>query len=169
MSSRYYITTPIYYVNGSPHIGHAYTSLAADILARFNRLDGREVFFVTGTDEHGQKVEQAAQASGLDTQSFVDKVSAQFRAMADAMNISYDDFVRTTEPRHKVTAQALWKKVVDAGYIYLGAYEGYYSLRDEAFYAREELSILKLSSSRPTELRGSASSTNLPESTSSTT
>ncbi len=101
MTSRYYVTTPIYYVNGAPHIGHAYTSVAADVLARFNRLDGKDVFFLTGTDEHGQKVEQAAQTAGVDTQSFTDGIAADFRSMADAMDISYDDFIRTTEPRHK--------------------------------------------------------------------
>lgn len=123
MTRRFYVTTPIYYVNGAPHIGHAYTSIAADVMARFHRLAGDEVFFLTGTDEHGQKVEQAAQANGTDAKSFADKVSADFRNMADAMNISYDDFIRTTEPRHITSTQALWKKVADNGAIYLGAYE----------------------------------------------
>ncbi len=123
MTSRYYVTTPIYYVNGAPHIGHAYTSIAADVLARFNRLDGKNVFFLTGTDEHGQKVEQAAQIAGIDTQCFTDGIARDFRSMADAMGISYDDFIRTTEPRHKQAAQALWEKVAANGHIYLGAYE----------------------------------------------
>ena len=139
MTSRYYVTTPIYYVNGAPHIGHAYTSVAADVLARFNRLDGKDVFFLTGTDEHGQKVEQAAQTAGVDTQSFTDGIAADFRSMADAMDISYDDFIRTTEPRHKQAAQALWEKVAANGHIYLDAYEGWYALRDECFYSEDEL------------------------------
>ena len=139
MTARYYVTTPIYYVNGAPHIGHAYTSVAADVLARFHRLDGRDVLFLTGTDEHGQKVEQAAQAAGVDTQAFTDRISGDFRAMADAMNISYDDYIRTTEPRHKQAAQSLWEKVAANGHIYLDAYEGWYALRDECFYSEDEL------------------------------
>ncbi|NHO31022.1 methionine--tRNA ligase [Acetobacter fallax] len=139
MTGRFYVTTPIYYVNGAPHIGHAYTSIAADIVARFNRLAGKDVFFLTGTDEHGQKVEQAAQAAGEEPQAFTDRISADFRAVADAMDISYDDFIRTTDPRHKAGAQALWEKVAANGDIYLGAYEGWYALRDEAFYGEDEI------------------------------
>ncbi|MBS0987632.1 methionine--tRNA ligase [Acetobacter okinawensis] len=139
MTRRFYVTTPIYYVNGAPHIGHAYTSIAADVLARFHRLAGDDVFFLTGTDEHGQKVEQAAQAAGVAPKAFADSVSANFRAMADAMAISYDDFIRTTDPRHIAGAQALWRKVADNGAIYLDAYEGWYALRDECFYGEDEL------------------------------
>ncbi|NHN87595.1 methionine--tRNA ligase [Acetobacter conturbans] len=139
MTGRFYVTTPIYYVNGAPHIGHAYTSIAADIVARFHRLGGDEVFFLTGTDEHGQKVEQAAQTAGEAPQAFTDRISADFRNMADAMNISYDDFIRTTEPRHIAGAQAVWEKVAANGDIYLGAYEGWYALRDEAFYSEDEI------------------------------
>nr|WP_321986626.1 methionine--tRNA ligase [uncultured Lichenicoccus sp.] len=141
MTERYTITTPIYYVNGSPHIGHAYTSIAADVMARWNRLDGRDVFFLTGTDEHGQKVEQAALAAGLPTQLFADKVAADFRAMADALHVSYDDFIRTTEPRHLAACAALWRRMQEAGQIYLGAYEGWYALRDESFYGEDELTL----------------------------
>jgi methionyl-tRNA synthetase len=139
MSQTFYISTPIYYVNGAPHLGHAYTSTAADVLARFKRLDGAAVFFLTGTDEHGQKVESAARAAGLDPQTFTDKVAADFIDMARRMNISNDDFIRTTAPRHKRAAQAIWRKLVEAGAIYLGKYEGWYSVRDEAFYDEEEL------------------------------
>ncbi|MGG6428491.1 methionine--tRNA ligase [Acetobacter ghanensis] len=139
MTRRFYVTTPIYYVNGAPHIGHAYTSIAADVMARFHRLAGDDVFFLTGTDEHGQKVEQAAQAAGVAPKEFADNVSANFRAMADAMAISYDDFIRTTEPRHIASAQALWRKVAENGAIYLDAYEGWYALRDECFYGEDEL------------------------------
>jgi methionyl-tRNA synthetase len=139
MKRKYYITTPIYYVNGAPHLGHAYTSTAADVLARFKRLDGADVFFLTGTDEHGQKVESAARAAGVDPQTFTDQVAADFIDMAKRMNISNDDFIRTTEPRHKRACQALWLLLVESGAIYLGQYEGWYAVRDEAFYDEEEL------------------------------
>jgi methionyl-tRNA synthetase len=139
MTETFYITTPIYYVNGAPHIGHAYTSIAADVLARWMRLEGREVFFLTGTDEHGQKVAQAAAAAGMDPQAFVDGLAAEFADMAAKMNISNDDFIRTTEPRHKDGCAALWKVLVDRGEIYLGHYEGWYALRDESFYAEDEI------------------------------
>jgi methionyl-tRNA synthetase len=138
-AKTFYITTPIYYVNGAPHLGHAYTSTAADVLARWHRLDGEDVFFLTGTDEHGQKVEAAARAAGIPPQEFADNVSADFADMARRMNISNDDFIRTTEPRHKAAAQALWRKLEEAGAIYLGSYEGWYAVRDEAFYDEEEL------------------------------
>jgi methionyl-tRNA synthetase len=143
MSRTFYLTTPIYYVNGAPHLGHAYTSTAADVLARFKRLDGYDVFFLTGTDEHGQKVAAAARAAGLDPQSFTDGVADDFRDMARRMNISNDDFIRTTEPRHKRACQAIWQRLVEAGAIYLGAYEGYYAVRDEAFYDESELIAAK--------------------------
>ena len=139
MTSRFYVTTPIYYVNGAPHIGHAYTSVAADVLARWKRLDGYDVFFLTGTDEHGQKVEKAAADAGMEPQAFTDKISADFRDMADAMGISYDDWIRTTEERHKVSCQELWRRIAASGDIYLGHYEGWYAVRDEAFYDESEL------------------------------
>jgi len=135
----FYVTTPIYYVNGSPHIGHAYTTLACDVLARFKRLDGYAVKFLTGTDEHGQKVEQSAVAAGETPQAFADRVSATFRNLLSVYDFSCDEFIRTTEPRHTEAAQALWRKLLDAGDIYLGAYEGWYSIRDECFYTEEEL------------------------------
>ncbi|MDN3564341.1 methionine--tRNA ligase [Paeniroseomonas aquatica] len=134
-----YLTTPIYYVNDRPHIGHAYTSLATDVLARWKRLDGHEVFFLTGTDEHGQKVEKAAQDAGMDPQAFTDQVSQHFRDLADRMGFSHDDFIRTTEPRHKAACQALWLELLRRDEIYLGAYEGWYAVRDEAFYGPDEL------------------------------
>ncbi len=139
MTQRFTVTTPIYYVNGAPHIGHAYTSIAADVMARFKRLDGYDVFFVTGTDEHGQKVEKAAADAGVDPQTFTDRISADFGAMADAMGISYDDFIRTTEPRHKAACSELWRRIERNGDIYLGHYEGWYAVRDEAFYDEAEL------------------------------
>ena len=135
----YYLTTPIYYVNDKPHIGHAYTTLACDALARFHRLDGDDVHFLTGTDEHGQKVEKSAQAAGVDPQAFTDEVSQNFRHLAEEMNYSNDDFIRTTEPRHFHACQALWRAIRDNGHIYLGSYAGWYAVRDEAFYGESEL------------------------------
>lgn len=140
-SQNFTITTPIFYVNGAPHIGHAYTSIACDVLARFQRLDGKNVLFVTGTDEHGQKVAQSASARNMPPQEFADDVSARFRKMQEEMRVSADEFIRTTEPRHKRAAQALWQKVADNGYIYSGAYEGWYSTRDEAFIGEDEITL----------------------------
>lgn len=151
MSDRYYITTPIYYVNDSPHIGHAYTTLACDAMARFMRLDGRDVYFLTGTDEHGQKVEKAALDKGVDPQSFTDEVSQRFRHLAKAMKFSHDDFIRTTEARHKKSVQALWQRLIDAGDIYLGSYAGWYATRDEAFYTEAEVVDGKAPTGAPVE------------------
>ena len=135
----YYITTPIYYVNDRPHIGHAYTSVACDVLARFKRLSGEQVKFLTGTDEHGQKVEKSAATAGITPQAMADANSQHFRDMATLMNISHDDFIRTTEDRHRQSAQALWKKMQERGHITLGAYSGWYAVRDEAYYQESEL------------------------------
>lgn len=135
----YYITTPIYYVNDKPHLGHAYTSVACDAIARYMRLDGAKVHFLTGTDEHGQKVEKSAGNAGVPPQGFVDEVSEHFRHMAEDLQLSNDDFIRTTEPRHKAAAQAMWKALEANGDIYLGSYDGWYSVRDEAFYQESEL------------------------------
>ena len=135
----YYLTTPIYYVNDAPHIGHAYTTVACDALARFMRLDGRRVMFLTGTDEHGQKVDKSARLAGIDPQSFCDRVSQNFRDMGRLMNISNDDFIRTTEARHIRASQAIWQALESKGEIYLGRFAGWYSVRDEAFYEEGEL------------------------------
>jgi methionyl-tRNA synthetase len=137
----YYITTPIYYVNDSPHIGHAYTTLACDVLARFMRCDGHDVKFLTGTDEHGQKVEKSAAAAGMAPQAFTDKVSGNFRELSKALNFSNDDFIRTTEARHLRSCQAIWNRLMEAGEIYLDAYKGWYAVRDEAFYGESELTV----------------------------
>lgn len=137
--SPFQITTPIYYVNDKPHIGHAYTSTACDVIARFMRLSGREVFFLSGTDEHGQKVEQSAANKGVDPQTFVDDVSTNFRDLLELMNISNDVFIRTTQEEHKKAVQHLWNVMTEKGYIYLGTYEGWYSVRDECFYSESEL------------------------------
>jgi methionyl-tRNA synthetase len=134
----FYITTAISYPNGPPHIGHAYEALATDALARFKRLDGYDVLFLTGTDEHGLKIQQTAAKRGQDARSFVDEMAPLFRKMVEALNCSHDDFIRTTEDRHKRTVMELWKRMERAGDIYLGKYAGWYSVRDEAYYAEEE-------------------------------
>ena len=136
---HFYITTPIYYVNDRPHIGHAYTSVACDVLARFMRLSGKRVKFLTGTDEHGQKVEKSAAQAGVAPKAFVDEVSQHFRELTQVMNISNDDFIRTTDARHIKGAQGLWKAMEEKGQIYLGSYAGWYAVRDEAFYGESEL------------------------------
>jgi methionyl-tRNA synthetase len=135
----FYITTPIYYVNDVPHIGHAYTNIATDVLARFKRLDGFDVLFVTGTDEHGQKVAKSAANTGIDPQAFTDKVSENFRQLTKDLNLSNDEFIRTTQLRHKTACQALWNELLKRGEIYLGKYSGWYALRDEAYYGEDEL------------------------------
>lgn len=135
----FYITTPIYYVNAAPHIGTAYTTLVCDVIARFKTLEGYEVKFLTGTDEHGQKVEKAAHDAGLTPHEFVDKMSEKFRFLAQKINTTNNDFIRTTEPRHYASAKAFWNKLKENGHIYLGEYSGWYSVRDESFYAETEL------------------------------
>src|ERR1700712_4851127 len=124
-AKAFYVTTPIYYVNDKPHIGHAYTTIACDVMARYMRLDGYEVKFLTGTDEHGQKVEKSARAAGIPPQAFVDEVSQHFRDMAELLQLTNDDFIRTTEPRHIKAAQEVWKKLEAAGDIYLANYGGW--------------------------------------------
>jgi methionyl-tRNA synthetase len=140
MAEPFYITTAISYPNGRPHIGHAYEAIAADAMARFRRAQGRDVRFVTGTDEHGLKMIQTARAEGRDTLEFADEMSGYFREMCSNLNISYDAFVRTSEPRHYEASTAIWKAMEAAGDLYLDRYEGWYSVRDEAFYDESELS-----------------------------
>jgi len=135
----FFITTPIYYVNDVPHIGHAYTTIACDIFSRFNKIKGEDTFFLTGTDEHGQKVEKASLAQNKNTQTFVDEMSQNFRDLIPYLGCEIDDFIRTTENRHKRAAQYLWNKLKDNNQIYLSNYEGWYSIRDEAFYLESEL------------------------------
>lgn len=137
--AAFQITTPIYYVNDRPHIGHAYTSTACDVIARFMRLSGREVKFISGTDEHGQKVEKSAEAKGVPPRKFVDEASINFRKLLDLMNITNDVFIRTTDDYHKTAAKHLWKTLKENGAIYLGSYEGWYSVRDECYYTESEL------------------------------
>jgi methionyl-tRNA synthetase len=133
MTRKFYITTPIYYVNARPHIGHAYTTLACDTIARRQRMLGAETFFLTGTDEHGQKIERAAQAAGKTPQQYADEISAEFRNLWKRMGISNDDFIRTTEDRHKKRVQELFRQLRDNGYIYKGTYTGQYCVSDELY------------------------------------
>ncbi len=133
MSKNFYITTPIYYVNARPHIGHAYTTIACDTIARRHRMLGDDTWFLTGTDEHGQKIERAAQAAGKTPQQFADEVSEAFRTSWERLGLSYDDFIRTTTDRHKQGVQALWRKIRDNGYIYKGTYTGQYCVSDELY------------------------------------
>ncbi|MCH7949099.1 MAG: methionine--tRNA ligase [Candidatus Dadabacteria bacterium] len=133
MSKSFYVTTPIYYVNDVPHIGHAYTTIAADVIARFNRLQGNNVFFLTGTDEHGQKIERTAESNGEKPIELADRVVKRFQNLSDALNITNDDFIRTTEKRHKSAVEEIFRRIEESGDIYLSEYEGWYDVRNEAF------------------------------------
>src|SRR3979490_1074922 len=150
MSKKFYITTPIYYVNAPPHIGHAYTTLACDTIARRHRMLGDDTWFLTGTDEHGQKIERAAQAADKTPQQFTDEISAQFRALWDRMGLTYDDYIRTTSDRHKQGFQALWKLLLEKGLIYKGQYTGQYCVFDE-MYVDTEPGVACPECGRPTE------------------
>jgi methionyl-tRNA synthetase len=139
MSKAFYITTPIYYVNASPHLGHAYTTIVADVLARYHRMAGTETFFVTGTDEHGDKIAEAAQKAGITPKEYADRISAQFRSLWPELSITNDYFIRTTDPNHVETVRYILQKVYDSGDIYFGQYEGYYCVGCERFYMEKEL------------------------------
>ncbi len=139
MSETFYITTPIYYVNASPHIGHAYTTIVADVLARYHRMAGVETFFVTGTDEHGDKIAEAAQKAGITPKEYADSISAQFRSLWPELAITNDYFIRTTDKNHIATVRYILEKVHAAGDIYFGQYEGYYCVGCERFYMEKEL------------------------------
>jgi len=137
----FYITTPIFYPNGVPHIGHAYTAIASDAIARYQRLDGRDVLFLTGTDEHGQKMQQTAHKEGIEPLELATRNSAVFRELWTALDISYDDYIRTTEPRHHRASEAIWQRMAEAGDIYLDKYSGWYSVRQEAFFDEKETTL----------------------------
>ncbi|HEY4071298.1 MAG TPA: methionine--tRNA ligase [Sphingomicrobium sp.] len=141
MSEPFYITTAISYPNGPPHIGHAYEAIAADAIARFQRQQGRDVRFQTGTDEHGLKMAQAARGEGVEPRAFADNMSLLFQEMCDTLNVSYDRFIRTSQPDHYRASQAIWKAMEERGDLYLDRYEGWYSVRDEAYYDDEELTV----------------------------
>lgn len=139
MPNKYYLTTPLYYVNSKPHIGHAYTQIASDVLARYGRLSGKEVLFLTGTDEHGQKVDKAAKEAGETPQAFTDRISGTFRELWTLLDIRYDDFIRTTEERHKLAVAAVWKKLHDSGDVYRDKYSGWYCTPDETFWTEAQV------------------------------
>ena len=137
--ARYYVTTPIYYVNDAPHIGHAYTTVVADALARWHRLRGDDTWFLTGTDEHGLKIQRAAEANGIGPKEMADRTSERFRDAWKLLDISHDDFIRTTEPRHHRAVQTFLQRVYDNGHIELGTYEGLYCVSCEAYYTPDDL------------------------------
>ena len=139
MDKNYYITTPIYYPSAKPHMGHAYSSIIADFFARFKRIQGYNVFFLTGTDEHGQKIQRAAEKEGIDPKSFCDEISKTFKELSKILNLSNNDFIRTTENRHFKSVENLWKILEKKGEIYLSKYSGWYSVSDEAFYSEDEI------------------------------
>ena len=138
-AERFYITTAIPYANGAPHIGHAYERIATAAIARFMRLDGRDVLFVTGMDEHGLKMQQTAAREGLTPQALADRTAGEFEAMGEMLNARADDIVRTTQERHKRASQAIWERMQANGDIYLSKYSGWYSVRDEAYFDESEL------------------------------
>jgi len=137
--NNFYITTPIYYPSGNPHMGHAYSSIVADVFARFKRIEGKNVYFITGTDEHGLKIQREAEKRNKDTKTFCDEISIKFKNLAKTLNLSIDDFIRTTEQRHHDSVKAIWVRLVDSGDIYLSKYAGWYSVSDEAYYTEDEI------------------------------
>ena len=137
MSDNFYLTTPIYYVNATPHLGHAYTTIVGDAMARWHRLIGDRVWFLTGTDEHGDKIAQVAAKAGVSPQSFVDRIAALYKEEWRRLGITNDDFIRTTEPRHMVVVQAILQKLHYAGEIYFGEYGGWYCYGCERFYTEK--------------------------------
>ena len=139
MNKNFYITTPIYYPSGKPHMGHAYSSIVADIFARFKRLEGYNVLFLTGTDEHGQKIQKEAEKNKKDPKLFCDELSEKFKSLTKILNLSNDDFIRTTEQRHYKSVLEIWNRLVNSGDIYLDKYSGWYSVSDEAFYDEDEI------------------------------
>ena len=136
---NFYITTPAYYPSGNPHMGHAYSSIVADVFARFKRLEGKKVYFLTGTDEHGLKIQREAKKNNKDAKIFCDEVSNKFKELTKTLNLSIDDFIRTTEQRHHNSVKAIWNKLVESGDIYLSKYAGWYSVSDEAYYTEDEI------------------------------
>jgi len=139
MDKKFYITTPIYYPSAKPHMGHAYSSIIADFFARFKKIDGFQVHFLTGTDEHGLKIQRSAEKENIDPKQFCDQISETFRSLSKTLNLTNTDFIRTTEDRHKKTVQYLWNELLKNDDIYLSKYSGWYSVSDEAFYAEDEI------------------------------
>ena len=142
MDKNFYITTPIYYPSGKPHMGHAYSSIVADIFARFKRIEGYNVLFLTGTDEHGLKIQREAEKNAKDTKVFCDELSEKFKELTKILNLSNDDFIRTTEKRHYKSVENIWNRLVESGDIYLDKYSGWYSVSDEAYYDEDEIEVV---------------------------
>ena len=142
MNKNFYITTPIYYPSGKPHMGHAYSSIISDIFARFKRLEGYDVLFLTGTDEHGLKIQREAEKQNKDPKIFCDEISNQFKNLTKTLNLSNNDFIRTTEKRHFKSVENIWNRLVKSGDIYLDKYSGWYSISDEAFYDEDEIEVV---------------------------
>jgi Methionyl-tRNA synthetase len=153
MNKNFYITTPIYYPSAKPHMGHAYSSIVADFFARFKKIQGFDVFFLTGTDEHGQKIQRAAEKKKMDPQSFCDEISKTFKDLSKSLNLSNTDFIRTTEVRHKKSVSNLWNILEKKGEIYLSKYSGWYSVSDEAFYSEDE--VVENNGSKISKISGS--------------
>ena len=143
MDKNFYITTPIYYPSGKPHMGHAYSSIVADIFARFKRLEGYNVLFITGTDEHGLKIQREAEKNKKDPKVFCDELSNKFKELTKILNLSNDDFIRTTEKRHYKAVEDIWSRLVQSGDIYLDKYSGWYSISDEAYYDEDEIDTIE--------------------------
>ena len=142
MDKNFYITTPIYYPSGKPHMGHAYSSIIADIFARFKRLEGYNVLFLTGTDEHGLKIQREAEKNKKETKVFCDELSSKFKELTKILNLSNNDLIRTTEKRHYKSVEEIWGRLVKSGDIYLDKYSGWYSISDEAYYDEDEIEII---------------------------
>ena len=138
MNKNFYITT-LYYPSGKPHMGHAYSSIIADIFARFKRIEGYNVLFLTGTDEHGQKIQKEAEKNGKEPQQFCNEISETFRSLTKTLNLTNDDFIRTTETRHLKSVKEIWNRLINSGDIYLDKYSGWYSVSDEAYYDKDEI------------------------------
>ena len=139
MNKNFYITTPIYYPSGKPHMGHAYSSIVADIFARFKRIEGFNVLFLTGTDEHGQKIQKEAEKNKKEPKIFCDQISETFRSLTKILNLTNNDFIRTTELRHFKSVNEIWRRLINSGDIYLDKYSGWYSVSDEAYYDEDEI------------------------------
>tara|TARA_B100001989_G_scaffold250505_1_gene227771 strand:+ start:187 stop:1725 length:1539 start_codon:yes stop_codon:yes gene_type:complete len=153
MKKKFYITTPIYYPSGKPHMGHAYSSIIADVIARFKRIEGFKVLFLTGTDEHGLKIQREAEKNKMEPKAFCDKISRTFIELTKILNLSNNDFIRTTEDRHKISVEKIWKKLETSGQIYLDKYNGWYSVSDEAYYDEDE--TLEIDGQRVSKTSGS--------------
>ncbi|RIL83197.1 methionine--tRNA ligase, partial [Staphylococcus equorum] len=139
VKDTFYITTPIYYPSGNLHIGHAYSTVAGDVIARYKRLQGYDVRYLTGTDEHGQKIQEKAQKAGMSELDYLDEMIDGIKALWKKLDISNDDFIRTTEKRHTVVVEKIFEKLLEQGDIYLGEYEGWYSVPDETYYTETQL------------------------------